>query len=476
MRAYACVVSAFLLSGCSVVPSLSEATGKRDSPVLIADVVTRVKCEISDSFDELRPYDSFLWVRDWTAKVDLTLQANVQAGISPSGSYTTFQKNAFNYDAGSTSLTSNTIGAVAQSFTLSAGANAGEQALRTEVVSFSVGIDELHEWRKQVAKLESDPNFPPEKKVCYHGNAQELEGDLGLREWVKSAFFPVYRHELLAGNHPAPNAAKTPGPAAAVGPPKPIPGPAAGERPVTQPKPEEQWTKDITASHSNIKDALQQAGFSLNDAITARDQIDKALTAARKAEEVNAPIGTPPVQQLTSSIVKNLTTALGTAKGDVKKARDLVANIQELSDAADLQYQDFVDNQNDGKPTTFLRDRDNVVAEDISTKASAASVKRLAEHAQNIAKAVASASFTPDPPIDSILHSVQFVVSYGASITPSWTLISWKGPGLNAPAASAQGARTHLLQIALGPRNPSSKSTQEQQRLINNAILLSVRP
>jgi hypothetical protein len=56
------------------------------------------------------------------------------------------------------------------------------------------------------------------------------------------------------------------------------------------------------------------------------------------------------------------------------------------------------------------------------------------------------------------------------------TLINWKGPGLNAPAASAQGVRTNILNLAFGPRTGSTKTTAEQARLITNAILLLTRP
>ena len=250
MRIGASFVLAGFLSGCSVVPQLSEATGRADSPIFISDVVTRVKCEIADSFEELRPHDEFNWIRDWTAKVDLTLQANNQAGISPSGSYTKFQKNAFNTDAGSTSLTSNTIGSVSQFFTLAAGANVGEQALRTEVVSFTVGVEELHEWRGRIAAMERAPDFPPERRICEIANARELEGDLGLREWVRSALMPVYvrepgfGHELWAGDHPSPGTAKGPTPPSAVGLPEAIPGQGDGD--VLQDAPTETQTKEIT--------------------------------------------------------------------------------------------------------------------------------------------------------------------------------------------------------------------------------------
>jgi hypothetical protein len=178
MRALCCFAGGLLLAGCSTVPPLSGATGTEYSPIMIADVITRVKCEIADSFDELRPYRRFDWLRDWTVKADLTLQINVQAGIAPSGSYTKFQKNAFNFDAGSTSLTSKSIASVSQFFALTASANVGEQAVRIETVSFSLALDELRGWREHVRAIESAPDFPPEQRVCdYHG-ANELRGDL----------------------------------------------------------------------------------------------------------------------------------------------------------------------------------------------------------------------------------------------------------------------------------------------------------
>jgi hypothetical protein len=106
----------------------------------------------------------------------------------------------------------------------------------------------------------------------------------------------------------------------------------------------------------------------------------------------------------------------------------------------------------------------------------AKSAKTIADHAQAVQKIAAQIGVNPDPPIDSVLHSVQFVLAYGASVTPSWTMIQWKGPALNGPAASGQGQRTHILQLALGPRTTSDKIGLEQTRLIQNATVLLSRP
>ena len=81
----------------------------------------------------------------------------------------------------------------------------------------------------------------------------------------------------------------------------------------------------------------------------------------------------------------------------------------------------------------------------------------------------------PDPPIDSMLHSVQFIVTYGASVAPNWNLALFKGPAATGNLASASGVRTHLLNIAVGPRTGGDKS-QEQNRLIANQNILLTRP
>jgi len=57
-----------------------------------------------------------------------------------------------------------------------------------------------------------------------------------------------------------------------------------------------------------------------------------------------------------------------------------------------------------------------------------------------------------DPPIDAVGHQVQFVVVYNANISPTWTLVSFKGPTPGSGSlASGTKTLTHTLNIALGP-------------------------
>jgi hypothetical protein len=468
-----------LLAGCSTVPPLSGATGTEDSPILIADVITRVKCEIADAFDELRPYRRFDWLQDWTAKADLTLQINTQAGVSPSGSYTKFQKNAFNFDAGSTSLASNTIAAVSQFFALTASANIGEQAVRTETVSFSLALDELHEWRKHVHAIESAPDFPPESRVCDYGGARELRGDLGLREWVASAFFPVYRGDLWAGDHPPPGTGKAQTSPTAVPLPKPITGTAAFAQ---ENQPSDTEIKDINEAFTTVEDSALQASLSLDNIKLTVQTIKDALNAAIKVRDKTVPVGSPKAVASTADIVKTLQDAYNSANADADGAYRAINQTQngvippEKKKNAEDNFKLFNDNAAAHRPYDYATLVQQTKADAAIWKTVAANAKRFQDHAQALQKTAALVSYTPDPPIDGILHSVQFVVAYGGGITPSWTLITWKGPGLNAPAASAQGTRTNILNLALGPRTGATKSTPEQNRLINNTILLLTRP
>ena len=58
-----------------------------------------------------------------------------------------------------------------------------------------------------------------------------------------------------------------------------------------------------------------------------------------------------------------------------------------------------------------------------------------------------------DPPIDTISHQVQFVIGFSGNISPSWTLLHFKGPTTGSTFATASKSLTHTLNIAIGPPN-----------------------
>jgi hypothetical protein len=469
------MVFACAVCSCAVVPTLEEATGSPNraaSKILIADVVQRVKCEIADSFDAKLKDNRFLWLEDWTLKADLTLLANTQAGIAPSGSYTKFQKNAFNLDAGSTSLTSNTLSAVQQSFTVAVGANLGEQATRTEVVSFSLALSELHEWREHIKQLENDPNFPVERRICAKSGDLGLEGDLGLNEWVESAFYPVEQKELLAGYHPAPGTAKAPSAPGATAPPKQVGG--AGAPPAVAGLTDAQKAelrKQIVDGYTAVKASILAAEQSLNDIDSVNTGVMKSLSDMKRKQLMYAAVSTRQIKMAINTAVGQLQDLATLTQQDVTDASMIPGKLSTIKKEAQQKFDDLK-----SKEPAYQSDADTIAQDKNDADSYSKSAKTVADHAQAVQKIVATIAVNPDPPIDSVLHSVQFVLAYGASVTPSWNLIQWKGPGLSGPAISGQGQRTHILQIALGPRAASDKTGAEQARLIQNATVLLSHP
>jgi hypothetical protein len=464
--------------GCSVVPKLDEATGtqgldpasgKPKSDVLVSDVVRRVKCEIAEAFAEKVEDPHFRWMAGWAAKVDLTLQANLQGGVTPGVTYTSYYKNAFNFAAGSTSLTNKAIPAVSQFFSFGAGLNYSEQAVRSEVISFSLSLRELKKWKADMDRLEAA--LPPERRVCALRNETELLGGLGLKEWINASLYPVENSDLFAGIHPSPASISKPsGPVGA--PPK-----TAAEI-LTYGD-----AKARVNSAADKADKAKDAAVQSYKMLTASSgQISGALVAITKSKEYLV-------------LEPHLRHAISQAQSDLAPVlKDYDKKVSDAATAAETAYNDIIAVKNtvsaykgkhtkpdgtavaEGKPDDddLVPDLANLVAsvkddakfaEQQATYA-ATQQKKLADYASSLK------NFHPDPPVDSLLHSVQFVVTYGASLSPSWTLLQWKGPSpAGGSTGSATGQRTHLLNIALGP-----VGSGEQNRLIQNQLIFNGLP
>ncbi len=436
------------LMSCSVVPTLEQATGEEKPAILISQIVERVKCELSDSFDARIDDEQFRWLQSWTAKVDLTVQINDQGGVSPSGSYTAYQKNAFNYAAGSTSLTTTAIQAVNQSFTLSVGGGYNEQAQRSETVSFAVSLREMKDWRS--GKLSYRGKYP-EQAIGDTPHCStirpELRGYLGLKEWIDSALTPIEIGQLHAGIHPDP--VNTPS--------KPAGAPAGA--------------KGFRAVDIDINKAKARVDIAVSRATSAASAARKSATAvADSAAKIQAAKGkyidpfmevlAPDLKRTVTLDMNTLAKALTTSQADAKDAnaaKDDADKIKrEVTDAIDAGKTVFPEDQVK-QAEIDATDADNFASNASAQKDGAAKIEDDLTH------------FKPNPPIDGLLHSVQFVLAYNASITPNWSLLLWKGPGLTLPGASLSGTRTHILNIALG-------SPTEQARLIQNITIANTGP
>jgi len=430
-----------LFAGCSQVPSLEAAVGDENPQILVRDVVQRIKCEIADAFDDKIDAPGYEWLQNWTAKVDLTLQVSESGGTSPSVSYTKILPNAFNYAAGSGSLTSTVIGAVGQSFTLTAGGNYSEQAQRSETLTFTVSLTEIKTWRLGKDRFLRRRGFiEAADHYCDPGD-REFRGKLGLKQWIDTALYPVHTtHQLQAGIHPqaknAPPAAKSPEPKTTT---KEFVG-----------IPYETAKKDITAAADNAAKAAKKA----DDAMTAvGTSISNVQTTMQNA--IN------PYFSVLPDYIKHNIAADQNALGTI---RTQVASDAARADKANDEAQSILDGFNKLDPK---KDVSKSLVDEIKTAADTAQLfGDDAVKQQTAAKKIEDdlTNYKPNPPIDAIGHSVQFIVNYGGSVTPNWSLLVWKGPGLTIPGASISGVRTNIMNIALGP-------TSEQTRLLLNQTL-----
>jgi hypothetical protein len=434
------LVCCTLCGACSEVPSLEAASGTDQPNILVSDIVKRIKCEIADSFDDKISNKEFQWLQNWTAKVDLTLQVNDTAGVSPSGSYTKFYRNAFNFAAGSSSLTSTVIAAVPQSLTLTAGATYNEQAQRSETVTFTLSLQEVKTWRQKADRyLRHHYGAEVADHFC-DPSQRELRGYLGLKEWIDSALYPVSLAELQAGIHPSP--------ASSTKPPSPSSPKATKEGllgvPIDQAKPK-------------IDKAAQEAAASVTNANKYQASVGASITSVQTAMQNSiGPYYAVMTDELKTIIANNLST-LKTIQDNVTKD----ANSAAAANEAAQKVATMVDALPPGSSVS------QQWIDDAQTAASdAARFETDAKKQQDNATAIAAklTGFQPNPPIDALGHSIQFIVTYGGSITPNWSLLMWKGPGLTIPGASLAGVRTNILNIALGP-------TTEQNRLLLNQTL-----
>jgi hypothetical protein len=302
---------------------------------------------------------------------------------------------------------------VGGTFTIGAAGEVTSQAQRTEKLSFTVSMKELVESREQ--------------NICELPRRAGLMGNLGLEEWIISSLAPVENRQLTIGFHQPP---------AAKGSVVPIAGPGTGA--------------------SSLKGPESRAKRLLNSAV-----------AALQAGEANAAKAREYAQRARDSALKER----------FQQTYNLVERTNAYFEAATRQLDSAVDLA----WKSGIADRDATTeAEKLSTadrtlQAGIAGAAKLASDAATKAKAIGAdawALLPRDTPIDSIVHTVKFMVTVGASATPNFTLVQFRGPGLTTPFASASQIRTNTLDVVLGmPANPGGKALSEEQ----NRQLLNIQ-
>ena len=66
-----------------------------------------------------------------------------------------------------------------------------------------------------------------------------------------------------------------------------------------------------------------------------------------------------------------------------------------------------------------------------------------------------------DPPLNSISHQAQFVVALSGSVSPSFTLVKFRGPAQSGNLASVSRVRTHTLAVVMASPRGNKANTND---------------
>jgi hypothetical protein len=253
---------------------------------------------------------------------------------------------------------------------------------------------------------------------CYLPESLHLYGNLGLNEWVHSALAPVKFGQLAVGWHPPPGG-------------KSIPAPPPSEKLKAE---EGRALACDVALVQPVQDARDAA---IHYATMAQDYADKAENHSKQ---------------------RNVQATYDDASTVVEAVKQTNVAVKKATKAADKADKTCPDDPAVDK----LLKRATKAGDD------AAAAKKVVDALLE--------ALPHDPPVDSLSHSVQFIVALSANATPNWTLVRFKGPGATPPLASATGSTTHTLTIAMGSpavAGAPPSASAEQIRQLNNQLIIN---
>ena len=538
---------AVLVAGCSWVPNLNEATGTSQAPTIFVDeVVTRIKCEIYDASQADEVKNKLAWTKDWTAKVNLSLSVVNSGGLTPNVSAVRYVPSAY-YNAES-ATGAKLLSAVQQKITMGTSLTLSENATRTELVVFTVPFG-------SAKKQDGCDSL---------ATGGELQGNLGIKEWVQTAFAPAAKG-LLPPKIAAPQGA-VPGlnslqngicslnPGLNGGIPvstEDAVSAACADTAVTNPenddgltsplvlaimwkateplndvcvdnfflklqyydlKPNEsrkglsgsklyphiKQTGKIASAKANVKkdgtfdwdavkahhdglEALPNHGCRDIDALsklinatarlgnalkTIRDNYTSANQAGKKAQSFANGLSASVLKPLKDAengleTLNSVISGISDPKQSARDPKDAFQTFQlkvDLASSYDTLPKGIAGCDVNSIPEEKRKDCYLQYINVVKTAAFVVYVENLQDISTEISKYVIS--FSPGLPIDSMSHTVIFVVTYGAGITPQWSFINVSTA--NNPLAQMQGVRTHNLLLAIGPTTENSANIQNQ--------------
>jgi hypothetical protein len=510
-----------VLEGCVQVPKLqpiANSAEPKNNPksISINEVVKRVKCEIYDSIKE-RPERKYPWFNKWAVQADLTLTVNDSSGISP-GATITQPLNAFTIPGKVTNF--------GQSFNLGIGGGVTTTAFRTEIVSFTVSMADI---RKEFAKPAAISN----SNDCLPYGVADLTGNLGLREWVDSAFGPIDENLLREGDHKTPKAPTgTQG-----GAPPSLSGSTGTASAAAQ--------FNITGAKALLN--ANPENHLLIDSLKNSQNIDHELLAHKAPQVIGAPQAGEPVQlplipnefpdsaKKTTSLIfaefdilidlllfnngvqsdigqkflkSNLSLLLSNASSDY----ELLNGLNPTDQASLKRLGSYFDKANSAVLTLAAFDLKTLATLSAETNTQIAQLakqinqelgplmsaiqlicdcnqdttevsKKISDFLkclktiQTTVQAILPKSSPKDPPIDAISHQVNFVVAWNGSLNPSWTLVNFKGPTPSSGNfASLSESNTHNLTIVMGQPGSAAVANSRSSLTFSAAFANQLAP
>ncbi len=397
-------VLALLTTACSV-PPLWHVTnnGPFEKDISIDDVVERVKCELADAVRQKMDETKLKWLESWTAKADLTLQVNETGSITPNVAYVQPLHNAYDLGTGPSSVAFPSGAPGTTAGAISQNFTLGVGA----TFSGQVFRTETVSFSLSLSELKAWREKGAGKGLpCSPAGNSDLQGNLDLKSWTDAALTPVEMGDLGLGIHPAPGSVvKASGP--------------GGEAPEIQPE-DEGWISYYQAAAKTAADG-----------------------AAKSAQEAWGTLRQAQRSRILSPKVKNQIAKLANAAAEAAAYAGQANANANPKDAS-------------GKALPVDKKTAQLNAVEADKNAEAAALDDAAE----------KLAVNPNAPIDSLSHSLNFIVTVGASLSPSWTLLHWKGPANVGNLAGYSGIRTHTLAIALG--SPAAGGNPEANRVLNN--------
>jgi hypothetical protein len=412
-----------IASSCVLVPDADETP----SAPTIKDVVARVKCDLVAAMEA--PLTEYPWFQTWTAQVSLNFIVDDQAAVTPAATFT---------QPLTTESLPLRVANAPRSWNLGLGAGVTTTATRSETITFTMSLREIYD----------DLSFRRGAARCPTTTSIGLNSNLGLAAWVHDSFAPVDADYLVSGHHKSPKSA-----GAAPSAPKATTTAMAFVRKLVSQTPKNPTeSSEIIAVYGQVgQDLLNISKYEISDPTQDPKVADPTPI------NLDDPTSVPTCAPLPSGLPKTLTDAASKPPPQDKKVISFVDQ-KHLSVLVECTI-------------ASSRRLISLVASKPGPRSS--SDNQLLQWAHAVVDYLLP--FELDPPMDVISDQIEFTIVYTGSISPSWTLLHFKGPTTGSSLLSGTKTLTHTLNVVIGPPASVDQVSQLSALQIGTAVNNALR-